>query len=65
MVGPEVDLNPTPNSRAIICANVVFPKPGGPESKTWSIASTRPLAASIKTDRLSHTFFCPTNSPKL
>ena len=28
--GPEVIRNPTPNSRAMICASVVLPKPGGP-----------------------------------
>ena len=28
--GPEVIRNPTPNSRAMICASVVLPSPGGP-----------------------------------
>ena len=32
--GPEVILMPTPISLAIICAKVVFPRPGGPCKST-------------------------------
>ena len=46
--GPDVCLKLTPISFAIICAKVVLPKPGGPNNKTWSNASFRLLAASIK-----------------
>ena len=31
---PDVALNPTPISRATICASVVFPNPGGPDRRT-------------------------------
>jgi MoxR-like ATPase len=31
----------TPSSRAMICANVVLPSPGGPTNSTWSSASLR------------------------
>ena len=31
--GPEVSLNPTPNSLAIMLESVVLPKPGGPCSR--------------------------------
>ena len=46
--GPEVDLSPTPISVAIIFANVVLPKPGGPNTSVWSKLSSRSLAAPIK-----------------
>ena len=32
---------------AMMCAKVVLPKPGGPNSNTWSSASLRPRAALI------------------
>ena len=32
--GPEVGRNPTPSSFATIPASVVFPSPGGPDSRT-------------------------------
>ncbi len=47
--GPEVARKFTPSSRAMICASVVLPSPGGPNSSTWSSASPRPRAASMKT----------------
>ena len=47
------------NSFAIIFANVVFPKPGGPYSKTWSRASSRFCAAFIKIFKLLHNRSCP------
>ena len=34
MTGPEVARNPTPISRATICASVVLPSPGGPKNNT-------------------------------
>src|SRR5271169_1863418 len=62
MTGPEVARKPTPISRATICAKVVLPSPGGPNNSTWSSASPRALAASIKTPRLSRSWRWPTNS---
>src|SRR5581483_225203 len=46
----------------MMVASVVFPKPGGPYSNTWSSASPRDFAASIATLRFSLTLFCPMNS---
>ena len=43
MTGPDVALKLTPNSRDMICASVVLPKPGGPANSTWSSASPRDL----------------------
>src|ERR1044072_6264253 len=62
ITGPEVARNPTPISRATICARVVLPRPGGPKNRTWSSASPRALAASMNTLRFSRAAFCPTNS---
>ncbi|MNE41089.1 hypothetical protein D3C80_1351410 [compost metagenome] len=61
-IGPDVARNPTPSSRATICASVVLPRPGGPNSRTWSSASDRPRAASMKTFRLPLAADWPTNS---
>ena len=46
----------------MICASVVLPSPGGPTNSTWSSASPRDLAASMKTFRFSRAAFWPTNS---
>ena len=46
-------------------ARVVFPNPGGPNSRTWSNASPRLLEASIYNFKLSTSFFCPMNSSNL
>ena len=51
-------------SFAIIPANVVFPRPGGPYNNTWSRDSPRILAASINTRRFFFTFSCPIYSDK-
>ena len=52
ITGPEVARNPTPSSRATICARVVLPSPGGPKNSTWSSASPRLFAASMKTAQI-------------
>src|SRR6266446_5623042 len=64
ITGPEVARKPTPNSRATICASVVLPRPGGPTNSTWSSASPRLRAASMKTARLARACCWPTNSDK-
>src|SRR5581483_963871 len=46
----------------MMVASVVFPKPGGPYSNTWSSASPRDFAASIATLRFSLILSCPMNS---
>src|SRR5581483_4839672 len=60
--GPEVARKLTPSSRAMIWASVVLPRPGGPNSSTWSSASPRLRAASMKTERLPLAWAWPTNS---
>ena len=62
--GPDVILIFDFISLAIIWANVVFPKPGGPYSKIWSIGSLRAFAADINTDKLLVIFSCPIKSFK-
>ena len=47
--GPEVWRRLTPISRAMMCASVVLPSPGGPKSSTWSSAS-RALARRLDED---------------
>jgi len=49
-------------ARATICASVVLPRPGGPTNNTWSSASFRFRAASMKIDRLARACAWPTNS---
>ena len=49
----------TPISWAMMPARVVLPNPGGPWSSTWSSASSRFRAASMKTDRFSLAFSWP------
>ena len=44
--GPATVRMPTSSSSRMIVASVVFPRPGGPTSRTWSSASPRPFAAS-------------------
>src|SRR6185503_1589507 len=46
--GPDVCRRLTPISRAMMCASVVLPNPGGPNSRTGSRASLRFLAAWMK-----------------
>ena len=46
--GPAVMTNGTSSSAAMICASDVLPRPGGPASRTWSSASPRALAASMR-----------------
>src|SRR4051812_32085908 len=58
-------MNGTASSAATICARLVLPRPGGPASRTWSSASPRPFAASMKISSCSLTRGCPTNSDSL
>ena len=62
ITGPEVARKLTPSSRATICASVVLPRPGGPTNSTWSSASLRARAASMKTVRFARACSWPTNS---
>ena len=64
IAGPLVVLICTPSSLATTVANVVFPKPGGPENKIWSTTSLRARAAPMRIERLSFTFFCPKYSSR-
>ncbi len=59
MTGPDVARNPTPISRATICASVVLPSPGGPKNSTWSSGSLRALAAAMKMRRFSRAALLP------
>ena len=63
--GPEVILNPTPSSFAMILLKVVLPNPGGPCRRVWSSDSPRYFAASTNTRRFSTIFCCPLKSSKL
>src|SRR3990167_2487702 len=60
--GPLVWRRFTPSSCAMMCESVVLPRPGGPNSKTWSSASLRFLAAPMKISSCSRTFTWPTYS---
>src|SRR5689334_439084 len=60
--GPEVWRRFTPSSRAMMCASVVLPRPGGPNSSTWSSASPRLRAAWMKISSCPRTFSWPTYS---
>src|SRR5262245_31287856 len=62
ITGPDVARKLTPSSRATICARVVLPRPGGPTNRTWSSASLRARAASMKTPRLAQACAWPTKS---
>ena len=57
ITGPDACLILTFNSLEMILANVVLPRPGGPNNKTWSSASSLPFAASIYNFKLSTNFF--------
>src|SRR5882762_5615083 len=63
--GPEVWRRFTPISRAMMCASVVLPSPGGPNSSTWSSASPRARAAWMKISSWPRIFSCPTYSARL
>ena len=65
ITGPEVDLIPTPNSWARMLARVVFPRPGGPCTRTWSRASPRAMVAVMAMIRLRRASACPTNSSRV
>src|SRR5258706_8801531 len=60
--GPEVWRRLTPISVAMMCASVVLPRPGGPNSSTWSSASLLPLAAWMKISSWPRIFSWPTYS---
>ena len=45
MAGPLVIRSGAPSSAAMIIANVVLPRPGGPDSSTWSGAPAAPQRA--------------------
>src|SRR5512143_780779 len=63
--GPEVWRRLTPISRAMMCASVVLPSPGGPNSSTWSSASLRLRAAWMKISSCSRALAWPTYSAKV
>ena len=54
----------TPSSWAMMWLSVVLPRPGGPNSSTWSIASLRFLAAPIKISSWSRILVWPTYCSK-
>src|SRR6476620_6568886 len=60
--GPEVWRRFTPSSWAMMCDSVVLPRPGGPNSSTWSSASERFLAAPMKISSCSRVLAWPTYS---
>ena len=62
--GPEVCRRLTPSSCAMMCDSVVLPRPGGPNSSTWSSASLRFFAASMKIESWSRIFSWPTYSSR-
>src|SRR6185503_5298002 len=57
--GPDVWRRFTPSSCARMCDSVVLPSPGGPNSSTWSSASQRLRAASMKMPSWSRIFSWP------
>src|SRR5919204_303886 len=48
--GPATQRMPTPSSSRTMYARLVFPRPGGPTSRTWSNASSRAFAAAKARD---------------
>src|SRR5436190_7343386 len=60
--GPEVWRRLTPSSCAMMCDSVVLPRPGGPNSSTWSSDSLRLRAASMKIESCPRIFSWPTYS---
>ncbi len=63
--GPEVDRSSADMALARMAARVVLPSPGGPLSRTWSIGSPRPRAASTRIEIRSFRSSWPTNSPRV
>ena len=57
--GPEVWRSFTPSSWAMMCDSVVLPRPGGPNSSTWSSASLRLRAAPMKISSCSRALAWP------
>src|SRR5689334_12191931 len=62
--GPEVCRRFTPSSWAMMCERVVLPRPGGPNSSTWSSASPRLRAAPMKISSCSRVLAWPTYSAR-
>ena len=60
--GPLVWRRFTPSSAAMMWLSVVLPKPGGPNSSTWSKGSSRILAALMNISSCSRTLTWPTYS---
>src|SRR6476661_6626819 len=65
MAGPLVSRNGAVISLAMIMASVVLPRPGGPESSTWSGARPRRRAASSTSPSWARTRDCPTTSSRV
>src|SRR5262245_15720863 len=63
--GPAVWISGASSSAAMMCASEVLPSPGGPASSTWSSASPRRRAASMKTVSWSVTWTWLTKSASL
>ena len=64
MAGPEVMRMGAPISAAMIIDRVVLPRPGAPESSTWSAVAPRARAARRTRSSCSRTFSWPMNSPR-
>src|SRR4051794_9121237 len=60
--GPATQRMPTPSSSRTMYARLVFPRPGGPTSSTWSSASSRAFAAVSAIASWSLIRSWPTNS---
>ena len=60
--GPAVWTSGAESSEAMMWASEVLPSPGGPASRTWSSASSRRRAASMKIASWSVTCDWPTKS---
>ena len=65
ITGPEVLLILTSSSLAMMWAREVLPRPGLPWKSTWSRASERALAASMKTRRFFLSSSWPTYSSRV
>ncbi len=65
IAGPEVSRSGVLISAAMIIASVVLPRPGGPDSRTWSGARSRARAASSTRDSCSRTRSWPMTSARL
>src|SRR6478609_3740017 len=65
MAGPLVSRSGAVISWAMIIASVVLPRPGGPESSTWSGTRPRPRAASRTSPSCSRTRCWPTTSARV